>query len=123
MFFQSFDYLSLVWNRWKATGLLVRLQSAKAVFREPRTAIALVKIMQAYTAAASEVNKRGSCIVCVIGGKLSEGINFNDDLARGIIIVGLPYPNVYSAFVRFPLAHLLKTISVTRPGNSVNCIK
>ncbi|KAL5966187.1 ATP-dependent DNA helicase CHL1 [Taenia solium] len=106
VFFQSFDYLNLVWNRWKATGLLVRLQSAKAVFREPRAAIALVKIMQAYTAAAAEVNKRGACIVCVIGGKLSEGINFNDDLARGVIIVGLPYPNVYSAFMREKLSFL-----------------
>ncbi|KAL5111664.1 ATP-dependent DNA helicase DDX11 [Taenia crassiceps] len=106
VFFQSFDYLSLVWNRWKATGLLVRLQSAKAVFREPRTATPLVKVMQAYTAAATEVNKRGACIVCVIGGKLSEGINFNDDLARGIIIVGLPYPNVYSAFMREKLSFL-----------------
>lgn len=43
--------------------------------------------------------KRGACIACVIGGKLSEGINFNDDLARAVIIIGLPYPNVYSAFV------------------------
>ncbi|VDK34827.1 unnamed protein product [Taenia asiatica] len=106
VFFQSFDYLNLVWNRWKATGLLVRLQSVKAVFREPRTAIALAKIMQAYTTAAAEVNKRGACIVCVIGGKLSEGINFNDNLARGVIIVGLPYPNVYSAFMREKLSFL-----------------
>nr|CDS33845.1 ATP dependent RNA helicase DDX11 [Hymenolepis microstoma] len=118
VFFPSFDYLALVWNRWKSTGLFARLQTVKAVFREPRTATALTEIMQAYTTAVSK--KRGACIACVIGGKLSEGINFTDDLARAVIIIGLPYPNVYSAFMKEKLNFLEKRFG-NRSGGQRFC--
>lgn len=41
-------------------------------------------------------NSDGKALLCVIGGKLSEGINFSDDLARILLVVGLPYANCQS---------------------------
>ncbi|VDO12991.1 unnamed protein product [Rodentolepis nana] len=61
VFFPSFEYLTMVWNHWRTTGLFARLPAVKALFKEPRTATALAEIMQAYTKAVSE--KWGACIV------------------------------------------------------------
>ena len=43
-------------------------------------------------------------LICVIGGKLSEGINFSDNLARTVFVFGLPFPSTQSQALKEKMA-------------------
>ncbi|KAK7943894.1 chromosome transmission fidelity 1 [Apiospora aurea] len=85
-----------------------RLQSKKMVFRESKGGSSddvLAQYSEAILGnggdgpskpASPRPKTNGALLLSVVGGKMSEGINFSDRLGRCVVIVGLPYPNINS---------------------------
>ncbi|MBE3047578.1 hypothetical protein IMZ48_34710, partial [Candidatus Bathyarchaeota archaeon] len=94
-FFPSYGYLEEVVRAWQATPLWARLSSRKAVFRESKGGSA-DEVLAEYTSAILGPEGKGALLLSVVGGKMSEGINFSDRLGRCVLVVGLPYPNINS---------------------------
>lgn len=98
VFFPSYDYLAHVASVWKRPlredSPFAKISRLKPVFQESQE-INVDDLLRDYTNAVS-IGK-GALMLAVVGGKLSEGINFSDKLGRVVICIGLPYPNIQSA--------------------------
>ena len=108
VFFPSYGYLDEVVKVWQQSqgansqSIWSRLQTRKALFRETKGGSS-DQVLGEYTQAilgedgSKEAgNSKGALLLSVVGGKMSEGINFSDRLGRCVMVVGLPYPNIAS---------------------------
>lgn len=107
VFFPSYDYLSLVTQAWgKSTDSLTILQSLaniKTVFQETKDT-SVDQLLQDYARAID--SGEGGLLLSVVGGKLSEGINFSDKLGRAVVCVGLPFPNASGGEWKAKIEHI-----------------
>lgn len=120
VFFPSYSYLDQVIRRWQQgnnegpksiwDGLLVQ----KPIFRESKETSAADDVLQEYSKAIAD--GKGGLLLSVIGGKMSEGINFSDKLGRGVVVVGLPFPNIQSPQWKAKLEYIEKS-AVDRGGS------
>lgn len=106
-FLPSYGYLDTVYEHLELSGMLQRIGQRKRIFRET-TGGSVEQLLQQYADAIGAGG--GALMLSVVGGKLSEGLNFADDLGRGVIVVGLPYPNRTSPELKERMRHLDDTL-------------
>jgi Fanconi anemia group J protein len=92
-------------NRWRSTSALsaMRDRTQKQIVLEPRNQSALEDALKQYRGAIEE--KSGAIFMSVCRGRVSEGLDFADDNGRGVVVVGVPYPNVKDLQVQLKRSH------------------
>ena len=73
VFFPSYAYEAKVYEHFEKTGVLTRLAGKKKIFREPKKTSEMDQVLKSY---ARNAVKAGAILLSVVGGKMSEGINF-----------------------------------------------
>jgi len=85
LFFPSYKYEEEVCKFWQEHGYLDKIRTKKRFFRELRGA-SVEETLGEYTECilngVRSPNQTGALVTCVVGGKMSEGINFSNGLAR-----------------------------------------
>ncbi|KAK4753383.1 hypothetical protein SAY87_022181 [Trapa incisa] len=124
VFFPSYKLMDKLCKRWRETGQWSQFSALKSLFSEPRGGSPddFEPILKGYynavrrgckpvlprnkrlkkegpsqsnkMEAAKVLKKDGAAFFAVCRGKVSEGIDFSDDNARAVIVVGIPFPNV-----------------------------
>lgn len=124
-FFTSYQIMDQFYHHLVESKTLEKILKKKTVFKEPRNGQETEQTLSNYTRAIKttskpEANKQtGALMLSVVGGKLSEGLNFSDDLCRCVCIIGLPFPNKANPELAEKLKHLDR-IAVKTPNHSGN---
>ncbi|XP_013609912.1 PREDICTED: Fanconi anemia group J protein homolog [Brassica oleracea var. oleracea] len=116
VFFPSYKLMEKLCTRWRETGQWSRLRLEKDIFIEPRGGATgeFENVLKGYydciggknrligrnrRAGTRVDSKKGGAFLAVCRGKVSEGLDFSDDNARAVIIVGIPFPNLHDVLV------------------------
>ncbi|CAF0737627.1 unnamed protein product [Didymodactylos carnosus] len=114
IFFCSYDHLQKAYTHFEKTFVLNKILPKKKIFMEPKRSGDVETVLTNYTKAIKNKDGSGALLFSVVGGKMSEGINFSNELARCVCVIGLPYANIGSS----ELIEKMKYLDLTQEKSS-----
>jgi DNA excision repair protein ERCC-2 len=93
-FFPSYLYMESIVAAWNELGMLQELLNYKLIFIETPDAAETSIALENYRMACD--NGRGAILLSVARGKVSEGVDFDHQYGRTVILFGIPYQVPFS---------------------------
>eukprot|EP01022_Parablepharisma_sp_SALTPOND_P000088 TRINITY_DN1003_c0_g1_i10.p1 TRINITY_DN1003_c0_g1~~TRINITY_DN1003_c0_g1_i10.p1 ORF type:complete len:945 (+),score=123.31 TRINITY_DN1003_c0_g1_i10:294-3128(+) len=93
VFFSGYAMLAQCWEMW-ADDIIptIKKKANKYVYREDKTSVQNQKTLERFKKSID--NGEGAVLFAVCRGKISEGIDFSDNAARTVIVIGVPFPSM-----------------------------
>ncbi|CCK70007.1 DNA helicase KNAG_0D02580 [Huiozyma naganishii CBS 8797] len=119
-FFPSYQFLQNIIDQWKENGIFDEMNRTRKIFYESKNG---KDPLNDYTTVVTNQDpKVGAILFAVVGGRLSEGINFQDNLCRAVVMTGLPFPNLASGELQIKKLHLQEKVK-KRGGDTKQATK
>ncbi|KAI3996620.1 hypothetical protein MKX01_009452 [Papaver californicum] len=96
LFFDSYSYTDSVVGNWNEMGILQDIMQHKLVFIETQDVVETTLALDNYRRACD--CGRGAVFLSVAGGKVAEGIDFDQHYGRPVIIFGVPFQYTLSRY-------------------------
>ncbi|GAA5948612.1 hypothetical protein JCM10213_003558 [Rhodosporidiobolus nylandii] len=109
-FFPSYLYMESIVSAWNEMGILNEVLKYKLIFIETPDAVETSAALENYRRACD--NGRGACLLSVARGKVSEGIDFDHNYGRAVIMFGIPYQYTESRILKARLEYLRDTYRI-----------
>ncbi len=80
-----------IWNT-SEENIFNKLQSLKDIYEEVSEMDDLIEQIARFRTSSKE---KGAILFCYCRGRVSEGIDFADEAARGVVLIGIPLPPLF----------------------------
>ena len=85
------------YENWQLDNMVNEIDKIKPLLKEPKDSSRYQLLMETYYSNIFESDNgesSGAILLSVCRGRISEGLDFSDNAARCVIVVGIPYPQM-----------------------------